>query len=136
VLKTIGEDIILGSDFLTNNHVTIDYSKQLVSIDGHEIEMQAEHSIDYHSPDTNLSTKAKILNIHEKSKLNELSEFINICKKGNPILGLFQDDKHTISLKVSTPIQSNGYPIPQKLRDKTMQELKKLLEQGVIRESN
>ena len=44
--------------------------------------------------------------------------------------------KHKILLNHNKVIQCNSYPISHKNRDKTIQELKTLLEAGVIRHSD
>ncbi|MGL5708363.1 MAG: reverse transcriptase domain-containing protein, partial [Aeromonas sp.] len=135
ILQTSGSDLILGSDFLTANYVIINYSVPFISIDGHEVEIADSKQTDILSPDNCLRDKTRILKIETDSN-KRLESIVGIAKQKNPKLGTIKGVFHEISTIPHKPIQSRGYPIPQKHRDKTLAELDLLLSQNIIRPSN
>ncbi|MGL5709110.1 MAG: reverse transcriptase domain-containing protein [Aeromonas sp.] len=135
VLPTTGSDLILGSDFLTSNYAILNYAVPLISIDGHEIEILPSEQIDIHSPDIRICDRTKILKIESETN-NELKNIINETKHKNPKIGTIHGIFHEIIIKSHNPIQCHEYPIPQKLRKKTLDELQRLVTEKIIRPSN
>ena len=70
------------------------------------------------------------------ARLSELEEIVKKHKLRNPTLGEIQQIEHKIVLEDDTPVQQNPYFIPFKYWTPLKQEIREMINQGIIRRSN
>ncbi len=123
-------EIALGTKFLGENGVMIDFDYGLVRIDGRTVEMPMHGADRNGSPETLLIDSYKSINIRD-----ELKKTVREFTLKNPLIGNIKGHKLKIDVTEEAPVKGKIYSIPYGLYDKTKEEIKKLESQGIIRRS-
>lgn len=127
--------MLLGTTFLINQEVQIDYREGSVRINGFYIFLDEDIKCWNQSPDAQLSSKALIINKSEETiKAKEIKMFQEFAKL-NPLLGTIPDQYMKIDLVDKTPIRKLPYPIPIQLLEPFKKEINRLLSLGIIQKS-
>ncbi len=145
VLETTGADLILGSTFLIDNEVVIDYKNKVLVVDNYYIDMPSiEEPVD--NFDKKLMDKTKLYSLQETSDrtcfhLNslipeKLKIFLRESLKNNRILGTIPNYEYQIEVDGVHTHSANPYRVPILLRDKVNNEIQKLLDLKIISKSN
>ncbi|MGL4501242.1 MAG: reverse transcriptase family protein, partial [Planktothrix sp.] len=74
--------------------------------------------------------------VKEKTEVGELETLIRDYKDSNPEVGQIEGVEHTILLTSSEPISAKPYKIPLALREKTKEDVNRLLRLNIIQKSD
>jgi transposase InsO family protein len=138
VVKDLGKDVILGSDFLSNIKARWNFEASTLEFEGHKIELQNKgHNLDVAS-----ITKESLLNKLSHLKPDYVTKFsallqtnINLFSKSETDVGKTSLVKMTINTGESHPIKQKPYKTPFSLRPEVDRHIKELLKAKIIRPS-
>lgn len=133
-------DLILGRQLLDEGTTSVNYGPRTVTIYGHVHEMIDAFlpSEEIHIQDTqNNSFRLDHLNSEEKAKLiTLLKEFQDLQYKKGDQLTFTNNVKHTIRTSHNDPVYRKPYGYAPGLDTEVENQIKEMLDQGIIRESN
>lgn len=113
ILEGLPVDIVIGRDFLEKNKIVVDFSSQ-------EMSLKKDLQTTQNKTEYQKSIKKMVENFVESS----------------PTLGENKGYEHEINLITDDPVRSSPYTIPYKLREKVEEEIQRLLNKEIIRQSN
>jgi hypothetical protein len=134
VFENLKADVLLGEDSLLEYNCKIDYDTEMVTIAGikHMFGSTKTGEKDF-NPDKEIISKS---NLNFMKKQESLKETIRQAMISNPLVGRIDAVTHRIHLKTNTPIAQKPYPVPFKLWNPIKDEIKRLIEFKIIRESD
>ena len=127
--------ILLGSTFLLNEEVQIDYREARLRIGDHYLFFDSVSKEFSETPDSILAEKALVLKLNNDNPVPKEKLLINSFANLNPELGNIPNQTMPISLTSKKPVRRLPYPIPFALRQALKQEIERLLKLKIIKKS-
>ncbi|KAG0441665.1 Retrovirus-related Pol polyprotein from transposon 17.6 [Dictyocoela muelleri] len=137
IIENLDSNIIFGLDFLTKEKVNIDLNNMTLNFPFVTINLDSERFYSkYHDPDNSFFENTKLNKINMEENYEEkITYLINNFKNKNCLLKKIPDCYFRIALKDLKIIKKKPYPIPYKYFDDVKNEVKNLLDQGIITHS-
>ncbi len=129
IIEGTTNEIALGTKFLGENGVMIDFEDGILRIDGNESEMPGFDHSNKDTPDE------KVLEMYRSVSEDKLKELVKELILKNPGKGEIIGYEHSIELTSEVPVQGKRYTIPMGLYERTKKEIESLIKKGVIRKS-
>ncbi|KAG0435920.1 Transposon Tf2-6 polyprotein, partial [Dictyocoela muelleri] len=133
VLKNMSSNLILGMDFLTNLNSVINLKNSTFSVDNKEYEIMINN--EYNTPDKIFETRNDILSLTGNVKSSRLDKLLEEYKAQNPPIGKIENYSHIIHLETNKLLKTTPFKIPLSIRDKTKEEIDRLLDLRIIQKS-
>ncbi|KAG0435615.1 Retrovirus-related Pol polyprotein from transposon 17.6, partial [Dictyocoela muelleri] len=126
-------NLILGIDFLTKNDASINLKDLTISLDDKVYEF--EESLRQAYPDVELQNKTKIAMSMSSDVKKKCSNMIKEFSQQMPEIGTISKFEHTINLIKDTIICKKPYRVPIGLEKQVKQEIERLKNLNIIRNS-
>ena len=110
VAKELAFEIILGTEFLGENEVQIDFKNNYITIDGFNVDEFGDEN-QLAIADEILIQNSCIVSVSEDEA--RLQELISSWKTANNSLKIINESKHYLKLKSKSPIFCKPYKIPE-----------------------
>ncbi|ORD93876.1 TF29 [Enterospora canceri] len=132
VLPGLTEDLIVGLDFMCNNGMVLDLKKGIISVDGYELLIEEFQDKEASRPENLLVDNLRQV-VREPETLEDV---VQGFKATNPILGNIDGQEHEIHLTSDKPVHFKPYGLPFKVLGELKQQIKDMLDQGLISRSS
>ncbi|KAF9760596.1 Retrovirus-related Pol polyprotein from transposon, partial [Nosema granulosis] len=134
VLQECASDVILGNEFIFNNSVILDFKRNIIRIEEEELKILKENEEDVEELDKIFYEKLGLIKNNQKSNIKELIE--QYRRKNSE----FKEMKITpVQLKrIETKIElgkRKAYMVPCKYVERAKDEINRLMDEGIIVES-
>lgn len=135
VLSDSPADVVLGHPFLRKHNAVINMSRKEIQLNNLKILLQHPTSGEtIPTPDQILLNRVVPQN-NECNANEEINKLLEPYICSNPSLGTLPGPEVRLPLQTNIPISVRPYPTPFKLRQAVRDEIQRLLELGIIRES-